>query len=69
MLAGLCRCNLYRVVQAYLAARRALDLDPSHTKSRFRLARALLHLRCYGPALEYLHIVVHQVRCAVGFAL
>lgn len=38
-------------LQAYLAAREALQVDPSNSKARYRLARCLLHLRCYGPAL------------------
>lgn len=47
--------------QAYLAARRSLDLDPASTKARYCLARAMLHLRCYGPALEHLQAVAQQV--------
>lgn len=51
--------------EGFLAARQALALDPTSTKARHRLARAMLHLRCYGPALEHLHTVVEQV-CWLG---
>lgn len=49
-------------LQAYLAASKALKLDPSSTRARYRLARAQLHLRCYDPALEHLRTVRQQVR-------
>ena len=48
-------------LQAYLAARKALQVDPSNSKARYRLARCLLHLRCYGPALAHLKAVRQQV--------
>lgn len=53
-------------LQAYLAARRAHELDPFHAKARFRLARALLHLRCYQPAQGHLQELKQQVGRWVG---
>ena len=47
--------------QAYLAAGRALQLEPSNSKARYRVARTLLQLRCYMPALEHAKAVRQQV--------
>ncbi|KAL4423357.1 hypothetical protein ABPG77_004288 [Micractinium sp. CCAP 211/92] len=47
--------------QSYTSAREAFCLKPSSVKARYRLARAMLHLRCYGPARDHLTALRQQM--------